>query len=44
MYLCMEVHMKARGLGSLQAEAAGSSEIHEGERDKLASSGRTVGS
>lgn len=29
----MAVHMKARGLGSLQAEIAGSSEMHEeGER------------
>lgn len=45
MYLCMAGHMKARGPGSLQAEIAGSSEIHEeGERDKLESSGRTVGS
>lgn len=43
--ICMEVPMKPRGLGSLQAEITGSSEIHEeGERHKPESSGRAVGS
>lgn len=37
--------MKPRGLGSLQAEITGSSDIHkEGERDKLEPSGRTASS